>query len=165
MAAHTTGLSMLDFNRTASTFSTTGQVFKLYADHFVGAIPIELSGNSPQPAPKYPAVGDQPDRTSGSPTYPLDMVAALSPDRKYLILSVVKATETPQQFNLSVSGLRPTGPGQIWQLTGKSVDATDRVGQTPQVTVTEHPTTRDNQTLSVAPISVNIYQFPVSATQ
>jgi len=51
MAAHTTGLSTLDINRTSSTFSTTGLVFKLYADHFVGAIPVELSGNSRQPPP------------------------------------------------------------------------------------------------------------------
>lgn len=165
MAAHTTGLSMLDFNRTASTFSTTGLVFKLYSDHFVGAIPVELSGNSPQPAPKYPAVGDQPDKTSGSPTYPLDMVAALSPDHKYLILSVVNATESAHPFSLNVSGFRPTGPWQVWQLTGKSVDGTDRVGNPPQVTITEHSTPGDIQTLSVAPISVNIYQFPISATQ
>lgn len=165
MAAHTTGLSMLDFNRTASTFSTTGLVFKLYADHFVGAIPVELSGNSPQPAPKYPAVGDQPDRTSGSPTYPLDMVAALSPDHKYLILSVVNATESPQQFKFSASGVRANGPGQAWQLTGRSVNATNRVNQTPEVLVTERSTNRDIQTLSVAPISISIYHFPVSATQ
>jgi len=165
MAAHTTGLSMLDFNRTASTLSTTGLVFKLYADHFVGAIPVELSGNSPQPAPKYPAVGDQPDRTSGSPTYPLDMSAALSPDHKYLILSVVNATESPEEFDLSVLGVRPNGPGKAWQLTGASVDAADRVGHTPEVAVTERSTDRDIQTLSIAPISVNIYQFPVSIAQ
>ena len=162
MAAHTTGLSMLDINRTASTFSTTGLVFKLYADHFVGAIPVELSGNSPQPAPKYPAIGDQPDRTSGSPTYPLDMVAALSPDHKYLILSVVNATESPQQFNIGISGVRMNAAGKAWQLTGASVDSANRVGQTPEVAVTERSTGANVQTVSVAPISVNIYQFPVS---
>ncbi len=165
MAAHTTGLSMLDFNRTASTFSTTGLVFKLYADHFVGAIPVELSGNSPQPAPKYPAVGDQPDRTSGSPTYPLDMVAALSPDHRYLILSVVNATESPENFDISIAGVRPTGPGKLWQLTGASVDAANRVGHTPEVSVTEHSTGPDVHSLSVAPISINIYQFPIAAAQ
>jgi len=137
----------------------------LYADHFVGAIPVELTGNSPQPAPKYPAVGDQPDKTSGSPTYPLDMVAALSPDHKHLILSVVNATESPQQFNFSVSGVRVNGPAETWQLTGKSVDAAERVGQTPEVSVTERSAGRDIQTLSVAPISINVYQFPLSATQ
>ena len=32
------------------------------------------------------------------------MVAALSADHKYLILSVVNATENPQEFNLTVPG-------------------------------------------------------------
>lgn len=165
MAAHTTGISMLDLNRTASTFSTTGLVFKLYSDHFVGAIPVELSGNSPQPAPKYPGVADQPDKNSGSPTYPLDMVAALSPDHNYLILSVVNATEDPQQFNLTFSGLRTNGQPKAWQLTGTSVDAANRVGKPAEVQFTEHPLTSSTQNVSVAPSSINIYQFPISGTQ
>lgn len=165
MAAHTTGISMLDLNRTASTLSTTGLVFKLYADHFVRAIPVKLSGDSPQPAPKYPAVGDQPDKTSGSPTYPLDMVAALSPDRKYLILSVVNATESPEKFNLTISGRQPNGPGKVWELTGSSVGAANRVGQTPEVALTEQSTAANLQSFSVAPISINIYQFPISETR
>ena len=164
MAAHTTGTSMLDLNRTASTLSTTGLVFKLYADHFVGAIPVELSGSSPQPAPKYPAVGDQPDKTSGSPTYPLDMVAALTPDHRYIILSVVNATESPQVFSLSLSGAHPVGSGHAWLLTGASLDAANRVGQAPGVTLTENSVTRNVESLSVPPISITIFQFPVSET-
>jgi alpha-N-arabinofuranosidase len=93
------------------------------------------------------------------------MVAALSPDHKYLILSVVNATESPQEFDLSLAGVRASGPGEAWQLTAKSVDAANRVGQTPEVAVTERSTGHDIQTVSVAPISINIYQFPVSATE
>jgi alpha-N-arabinofuranosidase len=80
MGAQTTGVSLIDFNRTASTMNGLGLVYKMYGDHFAGAIPVALSGNSPQPAPKYPAGSpDQPEKSSGSPTYPLDMFAALSP--------------------------------------------------------------------------------------
>ena len=82
MAAHTTGASTIDFNRTAATMNVLGLTFKLYADHFVGAIPVALSGNSPQPAPRFPPGGDQPKTSSGSPTYPLDMFAALSAGQK-----------------------------------------------------------------------------------
>ena len=80
-----------------------GLVFKMYGDHFAGAIPVALSGNSPQPAPRFPAGGDQPKTSSGSPTYPLDMVRRACPRRKYLILSVVNATESEQKFELNVS--------------------------------------------------------------
>jgi alpha-N-arabinofuranosidase len=165
MAAHTTGVSTIDFNRTSATMNVLGLTFKMYADHFVGAIPIALSGSSPQPAPRFPPGGDQPKTSSGSPTYPLDMFAALSADKKFLILSVVNATDSEQTFDLNVSGTRLAGPSTLWQLTGSTLDATDRVGQPPQVEIKE---TTDNasETISVAPISVNIYQFPVApATQ
>ncbi|MGA2907281.1 MAG: alpha-N-arabinofuranosidase [Terracidiphilus sp.] len=162
MAAHTTGVSTIDFNRTSATMNTLGLTFKLYANQFVGAIPVALSGNSPQPAPRFPPGGDQPKTSSGSPTYPLDMFAALSPDKKFLILSVVNATESEQKFDLNVSGTRIAGPSTLWQLTGNTLDATDRVGQPPQVEIREISIANAPETISVAPISVNIYRFPVA---
>jgi alpha-N-arabinofuranosidase len=161
MSAHTMGVSTLDYNSTAATFNTTGLVFKLYGDHFVGSIPVELSGNSPQPEPRYPIGGDQPRTNSGSPTYPLDMFAALSPDRKFLTLAVVNATEVEQKFDLNVS-TRLAGPSTLWQMTGESLDASNRVGRPPQVKVKEISIGEAPGTLSVAPISVNIYRFPVA---
>ena len=161
MAAHTTGVSTIDFNRTSATMNALGLTFKMYADHFVGAIPVALSGSSPQPAPRFPPGGDQPKTSSGSPTYPLDMVAALSADRKFLILSVVNATDSEQTFDLNLSGTRLAGPSTLWQLTGSTLDATDRVGQPPEVEIKE-TTGNASGTISVAPISVNIYRFPVA---
>jgi alpha-L-arabinofuranosidase len=124
-------------------------------------VPVALSGNSPQPAPKYPIGGDQPETNSGSPTYPLDMFAALTPDHKFLTLSVVNATALEQKFDLNVSGARIEGKSELWQLTGNDLDAANKVGQQPQVAVKEMTLTEPSQTLSVAPNSVNIYQFPV----
>ena len=161
MTAHTMGTSTIDFNRTSATMNVLGLTFKLYADNFVGAIPVALSGNSPQPAPRFPPGGDQPKTSSGSPTYPLDMFAALSPDKKFLVLSVVNATESEQKFDLNVSGVKPQGPSTLWQLTGATLDASDRVGQPPQVEVKQIPVENISGTISVAPISVNVYRIPV----
>ncbi|MGH9528298.1 MAG: alpha-N-arabinofuranosidase [Terriglobales bacterium] len=162
MSAHTMGVSTLDYSPTAATLNTTGLLFKLYGDHFVpGSVPVALSGNSPQPAPKYPVGGDQPETNSGSPTYPLDMFAALTPDHKFLTVAVINATESEQKFDLNVAGMRLAGKPALWQMTGKNLDATNKVGQQPQVAVKEVPLGGATQTLSVAPISVNIYQFPV----
>jgi alpha-N-arabinofuranosidase len=121
MSAHTMGVSTLDYSPTAATMNTTGLVFKMYSEHFVGAIPVALTGNSPQPAPKYPIGGDQPKTNSGSPTYPLDMFAALSADRKYLNVAVANATESGQKLDLSVSGLHLAGPSTLWQMTRPTV--------------------------------------------
>ena len=163
MAAQTTGVSLIDFNRTASTINALGLLYRMYGDHIVGAIPVAVSGNSPQPAPKYPAGGpDQPAESSGSPTYPLDMLAALSADHKYLIVSVVNATESEKKFDLSVTGAHVAGPSKLWQLTGSNLDAANHVGQPPQVEVKEIATGDATETITVAPISVNIYRFPVA---
>lgn len=161
MTAHTMGTSTLDITPTASTFNTLGLVFKMYTNHFVGTIPVSLSGNSPQPPTKNPPYADEPKTRSGSPTYPLDMFAALSPDHKYLNLAVVNATEKEQKFDLTVTGVKVEGPSTLWQLTGKSLNAVDRVGQPPQAEIKETSVSA-GPAISVAPISVNIYRFPVT---
>jgi alpha-N-arabinofuranosidase len=163
MGAQTTGVALIDFNRTASTMNGLGLVYKMYGDHFVGAIPVALTGNSPQPAPRYPVGSpDQPEKSSGSPTYPLDMFAALSPDHKDLIVSVVNATELERKVDLSVTGAHLVGPSTLWQLTAKSAGALNRVGQAPQLAIKESSIGNALATITVAPISVNIYQFPVA---
>jgi alpha-L-arabinofuranosidase len=162
MTAHTMGVSTMDYNGTAAIMNTTGLMFKLYGDHFIGTIPVALSGNSPQPATKNPPYADEPKTSSGSPTYPLDMFAALTPDRKFLTIAVVNATESEQKFDLSTTGTRLAGPSTLWQLTGSGLNAANRVGQPPQVAVKEIPLGNAPRTISVAPISVNIYRFPVA---
>jgi alpha-L-arabinofuranosidase len=163
MSAHTMGVSTLDYTPTAAALNTTGLMFRLYGSHFVaGSIPVALTGSSPQPAPQYPVGGDQPETNSGSPTYPLDMFAALTSDRKFLMVSVVNATDKEQKFDLSVAGAQLAGPATLWQLTGDTLDASDRVGQAPQVVVKESPAGDDFHSLTVRSISVSIYQFPVA---
>jgi alpha-N-arabinofuranosidase len=162
-SAHTMGVSTLDYNPTTSSFNTTGLLFKLYGDFMgTGSIPVEVSGNSPQSAPRYPVGGDQPKTNSGSPTYPLDMVAALSADRKFLTLAVVNATESVQPLELNVFGVRLAGRPTLWQMTGKDLQAANQVGQKPQVTVQEIAMEAAPNLLSIAPISVNIFRIPLA---
>ncbi|HEX4004879.1 MAG TPA: alpha-N-arabinofuranosidase [Acidobacteriaceae bacterium] len=163
MSAHTMGVSTLDYTPVAAELNATGLMFKLYGDHFIpGSIPVAVSGNSPQPAPQYPVGGDQPETNSGSPTYPLDMFAALTPDRKFLTLSVVNATDSQQAFDLDVAGARMSAAPMVWQITGKDLQAADRVGQPSEVTIQQVPASPSQSTLSVAPISISIFQFPVA---
>jgi hypothetical protein len=70
MGAFTFATAMMSSNRTEATLNPTGLLFKMYRDHF-GVIPVEVTGNSPQPKPFYPAGGDQPAVNPGSNTYPL----------------------------------------------------------------------------------------------
>jgi alpha-N-arabinofuranosidase len=161
MAAHTMGTSSLDIAPTASTINALGLVYELYGDHFPGQIPVALTGNSPQPA-ENSAYADEPKTPSGSPTYPLDMFAAISPDHKFLTVAVVNATDSEQKFDLSVAGSKATGSGMLWQLSGSSLDAANHAGQPAQVDVKESPVSSAKWMIAVAPISVNIYRFPVA---
>jgi alpha-L-arabinofuranosidase len=161
MAAHTMGTATLDISPTASVLNTLGLTFKVYGDRFVGSIPVAVTGNSPQPAPKFPIGGDQPKLNSGSPTYPLDVFAALTPDRRYLTLAVVNATETAQPLELDLSGRKLAGAATLWQITAAQLGAANRVGQPAEVELKESPSGAGGS-LTVAPISINIYRFPVT---
>ena len=161
MAAFTMGISALDYSDTDATYNTNGLTFKLYREHF-GTIPVEVTGNSPQPAPKWPIGGDQPHVNAGSPTYPLDVAAAFTGDHKSLTVAVVNPTESVQRMELTVRGVQLGGNSTLWQLTGPTVDAANVLGQKPQVDIVSVPLPGVPKTLSVAPISISIYQFPVS---
>ncbi len=162
MSAFTMGVSTMDYNRTSAILNSTGLLFKLYGDHFVGSIPVAVQGNSPQPAPKYAIAGDQPATNPGSPTYPLDMVAALSPDRKFLTLAVVNATETEQKFDLKVEGVLLSGLPTQWQMTAATLDAANHVGTPPQVAVKQVDPPQNPSAIIVPPISINVYKFPLA---
>ncbi len=86
------GTSTLNITPTTSAVNALGVVYQLYGEHLPGTIPVAVSGNSPQPA-QNPNYGDEPKISSGSPTYPLDVLATLTPDHKFLNLVVVNATE------------------------------------------------------------------------
>lgn len=162
MTAFTMGVSTMDFTPTSAVLNTNGLLFQLYGEYLgPGSIPVELSGNSPQPAPQQHLVGDLPRTSAGSATYPLDMVAALSPDRRTLTLAVVNATDQEQPFRLNLSGVRITGPGTLWEMTGPSLDAANKVDQKPQVAVQQKTLGDFAGTLAAAPISVDFYRFPV----
>ena len=79
--------------------TANGLVFKLYRDHF-GTLPVDVSGNSPQPKPTEPFGGEQPAANAGSPTFPLDVVAAWTPDRKTLTIAVLNPTDVEQSLKL-----------------------------------------------------------------
>ncbi len=106
MAGHTMGTAQIDYNATQAALNTTGLLFKLYRDHF-GTLPVAVDGNSPVPAPLYPVGADQPKVNAGSPTYPVDVAAALSADGKFLTMAVVNATESTQTLALAIKGMTP----------------------------------------------------------
>jgi alpha-L-arabinofuranosidase len=155
------GTVLVDNTGEAMGFSAEGLVLKIMATHFGGALPVQLSGNSPQQAvPGTPWV-DIPKVPIGSPTYPLDMLAALSGDRKRLILSVVNPTEAAQEFSPRVAGVKLRGPGKLWQIAAPSLNTANEAGKKPLVEILEYPQKALVDTVQVPPVSINVYEFEI----
>jgi alpha-N-arabinofuranosidase len=132
-------------------------LFKLYRDH-MGTLPLAVTGNSAPPAPGTAARNRLPKAHAGSPTYPLDVSAALSADGKLLTIAVVNPTESAQDLDVAIQGAQLRGKGRMWRLTGPSLTATTDL-QHKDVQVTEAPVNEAPRTLRVAPISIEIYEF------
>ena len=157
MAGHTMGTSSIEFNATEAALNTTGLLFQLYRDHF-GTVPVEIDGNSPPPPPKYPVGGDQPKVNAGSPTYPVDVSAALSSDGKFLTVAVVNPTESAQQVDLAVKGADLRGRGRVWHMTGPGLEAATGLRR-HEVQVAEAQVSEVPKTIKIAPLSIDLYEF------
>ena len=160
LGGFTFATAMMSEDRTNAVLNPTGLLFKMYRDHF-GTIPVEVSGDSPQPKPIYPAGGDQPAVNPGSATFPLDVSAALSEDRKTLTFAVLNPSESEQQLKLAINGVKLASQGKLWRMAPSSVDATIVVGQKPGVEVQEQDLTSVPDAMAVPPFSVNIYSYAV----
>ena len=158
MTAYTMGMAWLDYNRTQAVVSASGRVFQLYNRHF-GKIPVAVTGNSPVPPPNYPIGGDQPKVNTGSATWPLDVSAALTADRKALVVAVVNATEEPRKLDLALDGFNPSNKGRCWKLTAPSLDAQNSVGEAPKVAIAETTFDATVKAIAVAPFGIALYEY------
>jgi len=157
MAGHTMGTSSIEFNANEAALNTTGLLFQLYRDRF-GTVPVEVDGNSPPPAPKYPVGGDQPRVNAGSPTYPVDVSAAWTSDGKFLTIAVVNPSESARELTLNLKGVDLRGKGRRWHMTGPKIDSMTGLTRR-EVQVLETPLTETPKVLQVAPISIDVYEL------
>jgi alpha-N-arabinofuranosidase len=170
LAVATGGMGTLatDSHGDAVGFRTDGLVIKVLHDHFAGALPVAVNGNSPQHPIKGVVGIDTSARPSGSSTYPLDVFAALSADRKTLAISVINPTETSQDCELNLLGVQPVGAARLWQLTAPAtVPAAPAVAGGrggfggPPATMAERSLSEAPRRISVTAASISVYEFVV----
>jgi alpha-N-arabinofuranosidase len=151
MAGYTFATALLTRGETNVTLNTNGLVFKIYRDHF-GAIPVEVTGNSPQPKPTDPPGGEQPVVNAGSDTFPLDVVAAWTDDRQTLTVAVLNPTDVEQSLNLKITDANLAGKGTLWQLA-----STDPNSQNPSIRSSSVDAVPES--ITAPRFSVNIYEL------
>ena len=151
MAAYTFATSLLQNERGTNSLNGNALVFKIYRDHF-GTIPVEVSGNSPQPKPTDPPGGEQPVVNAGSDTFPLDVVAAWADDHEKFTVAVLNPTDVEQSLKLVINGAKLSGRGTLWRLAAHEAD-----GQKPAITSSGIDSIPG--ALMLPRFSVSIYEF------
>ena len=68
-------------------------------------------------------VQNQPAVNPGSPTYPLDVVAAFSEDRKSLSIAVLNPSDSEQSIQLKINGTKLASAGKLWRMAPDKIDA------------------------------------------
>ncbi|MGP8175227.1 MAG: hypothetical protein ACLP7O_11870 [Terracidiphilus sp.] len=159
----TGGLRLLTDNTgEAVGFAAEGVVMKLLQTHFLNALPVAVDGDSPQPlVPGTPFV-DRGAKPTGSPTYPLDILAAFSSDRSKLLISVVNPTEEEHSFTAKIGGVKLRGQGKLYQIAPPGVNSTNEAGKEPAVKIVETAQEMLPETMQVPPVSVNLYEFEIA---
>ena len=144
-----------------------GQVARLLHDHFAGAVPLQVDGQSPQRRVKGMLNVDLPARTSGSPTWPLDVAAALSADGKKIVVSLVNASESAQECSLKLNGKQAAGGAKQWQLTAPAATASAQTaapggfGFGPAAEVAEKTLSQAPGVIALPASSMTVLEFDV----
>lgn len=158
----TGGLRLLtDISGDAVGFPAEGVVMKLIQTHFGGAIPIGVDGDSPQQQVRGTNFVDKGPTPTGSPTYPLDVLAAFSGDRKRFLMSVVNPTEDAHSFSPAIRGVKLRARGKLYQIAPPSVNSVNEAGKEPAVKIVETEQAEFPATVQFPPVSVSLYEFEV----
>ena len=159
MAGITSVGSLYTYNDNKATVSSTGLLFKLFIEH-LGDLPLGLSGNSPQKAmPGTPFV-DIPLEPSGSPTYPLDIMATRDSKSGNVMVSVVNPTDEPQRFALSFDGGKPDKKSKVTVYALAPAQATDmNTVDNPDVIQVQTHSEKLNTNITVPPHSIILYEY------
>jgi alpha-L-arabinofuranosidase len=126
-------------SKTHAAMETTGQVLKLYRNHF-GQIPVEVSGKPGN----------------------LDVSAALTSDRKTLTIAVVNPTH--QKYEISIKGKSENLPSQctLYSISGPGELAFNEPGKPENVHLIQKTITHNSGKVQVDPLSVAIYSFDLN---
>ena len=129
--------------KTAAAFETTGLVLNLYRNHF-GQVPVTVTGD----------------------TDALDVVAALTADRKALTVGIVNPTQHECEVTLDLKGAQPAG-GRLWLIASFENDpmAYNEPGKDPNVRITEKTIDRVLSELEAPPFSVSLYMLDLHNPQ
>ena len=150
--------SNISWNARNVVYSSIGLYYKLYREKF-GTLPLKVTGNSPQKEVRGVVLVDKPEVPSGSETYPLDVMAALSPDKTRLTLSIINPTFSGQEINISFSGISLKQGGNVYMIKAPGIRSVNRPEKNPVVTIAEDKLQTIPGTYKIPALSISLYEF------
>jgi alpha-N-arabinofuranosidase len=101
----------------------------------------------------------KPSVSSGSDTYPLDVAAALTDDRKKVTVAIVNPTESIQELNLSFKGASFRNNVKIHRIAVPQLKAENTPSQ-ESVAKTEVSIIKNlAESMQIAPFSISLYEL------
>ncbi|MCP4456358.1 MAG: alpha-L-arabinofuranosidase, partial [Planctomycetes bacterium] len=124
--------------KTDAFFAATGLPLKLYRERF-GTIPVTVEGSSDA----------------------LDVMAALTDDKKTLTIGVVNASWDTHQLTLDFKGLKPARTAEQWFIANENPLAYNEAEQAKTLAIQKGKRVNMTKTLEIKPLSLNLYRVPV----
>jgi alpha-L-arabinofuranosidase len=104
---------------------------------------------------------DKPKASSGSDTYPLDVAATFTPDRKALTIAIVNPSEAEQQIGVTLRGVRLGSQGRVWKIAAANWNPRNDFGKLREFDIVESGVNQAPATLVSPKLSIEIFEFPV----
>jgi len=124
--------------KTDAFFAATGLPLKLYRERF-GTIPVTVDGSNES----------------------LDVMAALTADKKALTIGVVNSSWDTHRLTLDFSGLKPARTAEQWFIAHKNPLAYNDPDQADTLSIQKGRKANMSKTLEVKPLSITLYRVPV----
>jgi len=82
----------------------------------------------------------------------------LTSDGKFLTVAVINPNESAHTLDLNFQGITVSGKGRMWRMTSNRLNAATGLGKN-EVRIVESPLPASPKALTIAPISIDIYEF------
>ena len=96
-----------------------------------------------------------------SETYPLDVSAAWTNDRKALTVAIVNPTGKEHEMPFESEGVQLTGTGRLWLIAHDDPMAYNEPGEEPRVRIVEKTIDGVSNKLNAPALSVSLYKLPI----
>jgi alpha-L-arabinofuranosidase len=89
------------------------------------------------------------------------VVAAFTPDRKVLTIAIINPTDTEQQVEVTLQGVKLGSQGRVWKVAATGWNPNNAPGKPRELDIVESAVNQTPASLTSPKLSLEIFEFPV----